>query len=184
MALAHNPKLAITNDPDWPIPTTPLPTTPRSGVLSGQTIRKLGIVSPFCERTKFEGMTYGLSAAGYDIRLGHDAFIFPDGLTLVASMESFKMPNNVLGVVHDKSSWARQGLLIQNTVIECGWHGYLTLEITLHKLSNQPLKTRKLLQGTPIAQIIFHWLDEPAEQPYNGKYQNQPNVPVAAILEP
>lgn len=179
MPLAHNPKHAITNVPDWP-----LPTSSRSGVLSGQTIRKLGIVSPFCERTKFEGMTYGLGPAGYDIRLGQDTYLFPDGLTLAVSMEEFKMPNNVMGVVHDKSTWARQGLLVQNTIIECGWRGFLTLEITLHRLSNKPLETRKLLQGTPIAQIIFHWLDEPAEQPYSGKYMDQPNVPVAAIVEP
>jgi dCTP deaminase len=28
-----------------------------------------------------------------------------------------------MGIVHDKSTWARRGLVVQNTVIEPGWHG-------------------------------------------------------------
>jgi deoxycytidine triphosphate deaminase len=35
----------------------------------------------------------------------------------------------------------------------------------------------------PIGQGLFHQLDEPTILPYNGKYQNQPNNPVNAILE-
>ena len=35
-------------------------------VLSAQTIRKRGIVTPFCERSVAHGMSYGLSIAGYD----------------------------------------------------------------------------------------------------------------------
>ena len=34
-----------------------------------------------------------------------------------------------MGIVHDKSTWARRGLVVQNTVIEPGWHGYLTIEV-------------------------------------------------------
>ena len=38
-------------------------------VLSGQTIRRLGIVTPFAERTSDGGVTYGLGPAGYDLRI-------------------------------------------------------------------------------------------------------------------
>ena len=34
-------------------------------ILSGQSIRKRCIFTPFCERTRQNGMSYGLSAAGY-----------------------------------------------------------------------------------------------------------------------
>lgn len=85
------------------------------------------------------------------------------------------MPTDVIGVVHDKSSWARRGLAVQNTVIEPGWRGFLTLELTNHG-------TRKLHipKGCPIAQIVFHRLDEPAARPYDGRYQDQPPGPQPA----
>ncbi len=88
------------------------------------------------------------------------------------------MPNSVMGIVHDKSSWARHGVAVQNTVIEPGWRGYLTLELTNHSQ-----QTRTIKPGDPIAQIVFHWLDEPTKQPYEGKYQDQAAGPQEAIAE-
>lgn len=147
-------------------------------ILSAQTIRKLGIISPFSERTKSNGMTYGLSAAGYDVRIAQTKEILAGTFTLASTIEYFTMPNNVLGMVKDKSTWARQGIVVQNTVIEPGWRGYLTLEI-----SNHSDKHRIILRDSPIAQIVFQFLDEPTEQPYDGKYQNQADHPVEAIHE-
>ena len=37
---------------------------------------------------------------------------------LASAIEEFDVPNNLLGIVHDKSSWARKGLSVFNTVIE------------------------------------------------------------------
>ena len=82
-----------------------------------------------------------------------------------------------MGRVHDKSTWARQGLSVQNTVIEPGWRGYLTIEIALH-LDDILIVS----EGTAIAQIIFEFLNEETDQPYEGKYQNQPAIPVKGIL--
>lgn len=68
------------------------------------------------------------------------------------------------------------GILVQNTFIDPGWRGYLTLEISYHPLEERgstATKTYYLNKGTPIAQIVFHVLDEPTEQPYDGVYQNQ-----------
>jgi dCTP deaminase len=147
-------------------------------ILSAQTLRKLQPVSPFVERTIFNGMSYGLSSAGYDIRIAQTVQIEDKGFTLASSMERFQMPGGVLGIVHDKSSWARQGISVQNTVIEPGWEGYLTLE-----LNNNSDDVIEIFSGSPIAQIIFHFLDQPTETPYQGKYQNQKNEPVGAIYE-
>lgn len=138
-------------------------------ILSAQTIRRIQPIRPFHERTKEFGMTYGLSAAGYDIRIAQSIKIEPKDFVLASSIEEFDMPNNVLAYVKDKSTWARQGLAVQNTVIEPGWKGFLTLELSNHN----PDKILEIEIGMPIAQIVFHFLDEPTEQPYDGKYQNQ-----------
>lgn len=146
-------------------------------VLSAQTIRLAEIISPFCNRTQHEGTgcSYGLSAAGYDIRLDEPITIRSGKFVLASSLEKFDMPNNVLAVVHDKSTWARRGIFVQNTVIEPGWRGWLTLEIS--NLSGTDLR---IVGGSPIAQIVFHMLDQPTDQPYpeTGKYQDQQRGPV------
>lgn len=93
--------------------------------------------------------------------------------TLASAIEEFDMPNGLLGIVHDKSSWARKGLSVFNTVIEPGWKGFLTLELVFH--GNEPVIIQ---HGSGIAQVIFHQLENPAT--YKGKYNHQPNHPVRA----
>lgn len=149
--------------------------------ISAQTIRKMGIITPFNERTVFGGMSYGLSICGYDIRIAQ-SLIMNGGehmrFRLASTIEHFSMPNNVMGRVCDKSTWARRGLAVQNTIIEPGWRGYLTLELS----ANSP-SFLNIEKGMPIAQVTFEFLDEPAEKVYSGKYQDQENRPVEAKLE-
>lgn len=147
-------------------------------ILPAQEIRKLKPVEPFEERTKHNGQTYGLGPAGYDIRVAEDLTIWPGGFMLASSMERFSMPNHVLGIVHDKSTWARRGIAVQNTVIEPGWRGFLTLELTNHSRSVVIMS-----RGDPIAQIIFHALTAPTELSYSGKYQDQAAGPQPARYE-
>jgi len=161
-------------------------------ILSAQTIRlrcrtieKMEpMISPFHERTRQDGMTFGLSPAGYDVRVEFDdkereyshRVLSPGKFMLASTIERFVMPIDVLASVADKFSWARRGLAVQNTIIEPGWSGWLTLELTNH--GEQDIRIER---GMPIAQIIFHELDRPTEQPYSGKYQDQKRGPVAAI---
>lgn len=147
-------------------------------VLSAQTLRALRIIDPFCERTRLHGLTFGLSACGYDVRIAENISLVPGGFRLASTMERFDMPLDVMGIVHDKSTLARRGICVQNTVIEPGWRGHLTLEITNHFGLHQAIA-----EGTPIAQIIFHRLDAPTAQPYEGKYQDQAPGPQQAIIE-
>jgi dCTP deaminase len=137
------------------------------------------------EKTIHEGsgMSFGLSYAGYDIRIKQDVSISKGGFALASTVEKFTMPNDVVGIVHDKSSLARKGLSVFNTVIEPGWEGYLTLELVNHGYEMVGKRFElQLFAGQPIAQIIFHRLDHPADG-YKGKYQNQPDKPVEAIFE-
>ena len=139
---------------------------------------KAPMIQPFSKRTKHSGMTFGLSACGYDIRLAEGRMMYPSSFRLGVSMEQFTMPENVMGLVKDKSSLARRGISVYNTVIEPGWRGFLTLEIV-----NHDAKKVFIPSGAPIAQIIFQWLDMPTTQPYDGKYQDQLQKPQEAISE-
>jgi dUTPase len=80
-----------------------------------------------------------------------------------------------MGIVHHKSTWARRGLVVQNTVIEPGWHGYLTIELTNHGPGALSLQW-----GMPIAQIVFHRLEAVTEQPY-GQQIPEPAIRAAII---
>jgi dCTP deaminase len=146
-------------------------------ILSGHTIRRLGIITPHVDRTVINGMSYGQSLAGYDIRAREHLWVGPKGFQLLSSVEYFNLPKDILGVVHDKSSWARKGLSVQNTVLEPGWKGFLTLEVNSHVDY-----TLNSFEGSPIAQVVFHRVDEYTDG-YRGKYQDQPNRPVEAISE-
>jgi dCTP deaminase len=153
-------------------------------ILPGQTIRRMccqtpPLLSPFVERGTANGKSYGLSVAGYDIRIRQDVFLRPGDFALASTVEKFHMPDDVLGLVKDKSSWARSGLSVFNTVIEPGWSGFLTLELVNHSPNNL-----RIAAGDPIAQVLFQELLEPAERPYAGKYQDQEDAPVAARHEP
>lgn len=154
-------------------------------ILSGQTIRREGIFKDHQPRTRHNGMTFGESFAGYDIRLDKAQgmtdtgfVVIPSGRFLLGSaMERFTMPNDVVGVAHDKSTWARRGIMLFNTVIEPGWEGYLTLEIR-----NVGPAVLTMQHGDPIAQVVFHYTDEQTSG-YEGKYQDQPDHPVRAIVD-
>jgi dCTP deaminase len=148
-------------------------------ILSAQNIRKRkGLITPFYERTILHGFTFGLSPGGYDIRIDKGVYVEPGRYELASSIEYFNMSLDLQANVADKSTWARKGLCVQNTIIEPGWRGYLTLELTNHSK-----KTIDVPAGCPIAQIVFMLLDEPTEQPYEGKYQDQEAKPVSPILE-
>lgn len=136
------------------------------------------VLEPWAERGTQSGMSFGLSCAGYDIRCKQGLIIAPGDFMLASTLEHFWMPADVLGRVADKSTWARRGLAVQNTVIEPGWRGYLTLEITNHSK-----ETLVVQQGDPIAQILFERLESPPERPYTGKYQDQEDRPVEALSE-
>lgn len=161
-------------------------------VINGSVLlQKEPIKDMVMNKVKFAGASYGLGEAGYDITLAQDITFFgsPDdcyqvddkpvkvGRFVIASaIEEFQMPNDLVGIVHDKSTWARKGLSVFNTVIEPGWRGFLTLELVYHGSGHLHLP-----KGVGIAQVIFHSTAMQAQ--YSGKYQDQPNEPVQAKHE-
>ena len=168
------------------------------GVISGTTLAmtlvrkdedsaKRQVLEPFEPRTRVEvsmgdrqlSLSYGLSMAGYDVRLDQDILLGPstshESFALASTLEHFCMPPDMLAIVHDKSTWARLGLSVFNTVIEPGWRGWLTME-----LSNRGPHTLRLRKGWPIAQVVFHRVEGSVEQYGSSKYQDQERGPVEA----
>ena len=142
-------------------------------------VRHEPMIFPFRERAVTGGKSHGLSCCGYDVRIAETVTLWPKCNRLASTVERFVIPTNVMARVHDKSSWARRFVHVHNTVIEPGWRGYLTLE-----LANASWRPLTILAGTPIAQLVFEYLDFHTEQPYRGKYQNQRSGPVPAVDEP
>ena len=138
------------------------------------------------------GTSFGLGEAGLDIRIKQTIRFMKtygglavevDGLVterklgrfiLASAIEQFQMPDDLVAIVHDKSTWARRGLQVFNTVVEPGWNGFLTLELAYWGEDELTIPA-----GSGIAQVIFHKCSQPAH--YTGKYQDQADEPVKAI---
>lgn len=156
------------------------------------------IKNMLAHKVREHGVSHGLAEVGYDIRIKQEIRFYPhmsgtnhghiyvyeaDGsythsvgrFTLASAIEEFDMPDDLVGIVHDKSTWARKGLAVFNTVIEPKWRGFLTLELVYH--GNDELI---IPAGAGIAQVIFHKTAVPRS--YEGKYQNQADQPVAGIF--
>lgn len=145
-------------------------------IVNGYSLLGVEPLKPMLDsKQRLHGVSHGLSEAGYDIRIAQDVWLHPlRRFALASSFEYFDMPDTMLGIVHDKSTNIRRGLMVGNSVAEPGWRGFLTLELFYFGL-----KPIKIKSGTGIAQIIFHELCERANYG-SGKYQDQPNMPVAA----
>lgn len=156
------------------------------------------LISPFCDKKVVgkTGISVGLSSFGYDASLGNEwadstgssktikvgnppeyykrtqpAFrLRPGGFVLAHTEEYFKLPATVTGLVKDKSTYARLGIAVQNTVLEAGWEGQITLEI-----SNHGPFVIELRAGEGIVQVIFI-TGEVCRETYVGKYQRQKGV--------
>ena len=179
------------------------------------------IIFPFVgEKTReldngTKALSYGLSHAGYDLRLSPKGFMVinnskpvealdvksfnkelmyeaspieengstffvlpPFSYALGVSVELLTMPSNIMGITDGKSTYARQGTIINVTPIEPGWSGHLTICIV-----NPLAFPVRIYANEGIVQVMFVRLSENSAQDYgNGKYQNQgANVTFAAI---
>lgn len=159
-------------------------------IVNGKALLELApIKGMLTEKHKAHGVSHGLSEAGYDIRIKQriefmrgmvrviddsGTTVKPGRFTLASAIDEFQMPDCLVGVVHDKSTWARRGLSVFNTVLEPKWFGHLTLELVYHGSSDLVIPA-----GAGIAQVLFHRIEHPAI--YDGRYQGQPDRPVEAI---
>ena len=156
------------------------------------------IVDMVDHKVQADPTSWGLTECGYDIRIKQGihflaptlsmpavVYILNDGVAvartggrfvLASSIEEFRMPNNLMGRILNKSSWARRGVDASLTTnIEPGWNGFLTIELTFNGEQDVHIPA-----GSGILQVIFEEILEPTT--YVGRYQNQADKPVEAQL--
>lgn len=117
----------------------------------------------------------GMDDVAFDEVLPGDdgsVLIPPNSFALARSVERFKIPRDVLGVVLGKSTYARCGLIVNCTPLEPEWEGWLTIEI-----SNTTPLPAKVYTNEGIAQVLFFKSSAGCSRSYadkRGKYQDQP----------
>ena len=171
--------------------------------------REKEMIAPFVkEQIKKSNISFGLSSFGYDIRLSEEFKLFnpsqdlivdpkmmkedtfrqlktdvctipANSFVLAKSLEYFKIPDNVLGIVVGKSTYARCGILINVTPLEPGWEGFLTISIS----NTTPCPVR-IYAKEGIAQILFFESQQVCQTSYRdkkGKYQGQKEITISKI---
>ncbi|MCC6033671.1 MAG: dCTP deaminase [Desulfurococcaceae archaeon] len=106
----------------------------------------------------------------YEVLKSDEFVIYPNERVLLTTLEYVKLPNDIMGFVELRSSFARLGLTIPPTIIDAGFEGNVTLEV--HG-STFPIK---LYKGQRFAHVIFSKTLNPVLRPYQGKYQGQRGV--------
>ena len=112
-----------------------------------------------------------LNAAGIDLRIDRDIEINPHHQALVASIERVELSNNIVGILHLRSSLAREGLFASLALVDPGFRGQLTVS-----LYNSSERQVHLERGERFIQLSLLRLNKPARQAYNGRYQDSRGV--------
>lgn len=97
----------------------------------------------------------------------------PGDFALVATLESFNVPNGYAMDLRLKSSTARRGFDHSLAFwADPGYKGVLTMELR----NVLQFNSLKIVPGERFAQVIVHKLTGLSAKPYNGKYQNATEV--------
>ncbi|MDR2416974.1 MAG: dCTP deaminase [Holosporales bacterium] len=169
-----------------------------------------GMITPFVEAQKGEGfLSYGVSSYGYDARVADEFKIFtnidstvvdpkhffpgvfidkktdvciipPNSFALARTVESFKIPRDVLVICVGKSTYARCGIIVNVTPLEPEWEGCVTLEF-----SNTTPLPAKIYANEGACQFIFFKAERTCTVSYKdrkGKYMHQEGITLPKIL--
>ena len=164
---------------------------------------KKDLIQPFSKNQVRNGISFGTSSYGYDISLSDEFKIFkpegikeidpkrdnsgffddikadsvlipPNSYILAKSKEYFKIPRNIITVCFGKSTYARNGILVNVTPFEPEWEGFATISIS----NTTPVPVR-IYANEGIAQLIFLEASNICKISYKdkkGKYQAQKDI--------
>ena len=122
---------------------------------------------------------------GYDLRAAtlrvggtdvESCMIPPSRHFLVATLEYLKLPEDVMGQIWVRSSYARRGVLGSFGAVDAGYHGTLTLSFY-----HSGQEEFKISRGDRIAQIVFHRMESIPEKSYSkrsGNYQGSRGITI------
>lgn len=114
-----------------------------------------------------------------------DPFIIqPQDFVLAETIETFCLPDDLLGRLEGRSSLGRLGIVVHSTasIFDPGWRGKAVLELGNH--GRMPVA---LYPGIRICSMTFEQLSSPAETPYtkkdSAKYIDQSGPVASKIFE-
>ncbi|MCL5430340.1 MAG: dCTP deaminase [Candidatus Marsarchaeota archaeon] len=107
-----------------------------------------------------------------------EIIIGPKEQMLMSTYEYMKMPDDLMGFVEIRSSWARHGLSMPPTIIDAGFEGNVTLEV----INNSPYKI-KLRPMQRFAHIIFSKTSSTVSATYSGAYNGQRGVKLPKVIK-
>ncbi len=92
--------------------------------------------------------------------------IHPGEFLLGSTLESLKVPSDLVARVEGRSSYGRLGIIVHATAgyIDPGFEGDITLE--MQNLGNAPVK---LYPEDRVCQVVFETMTSEAENPYGEK---------------
>lgn len=139
-----------------------------------------------------------LTPNGYDMTIG--SMTFDRRFIYIETAEEFSIPNDVVGTIFLRSTFARMGLVGTFGAVDAGYKGKLSLTLLnsdgllscnyisrvskTHGATGATVETTTkegyckkgdmvLQKGTRIAQILFSKMSKETSAPYNGKYQKK-----------
>ena len=100
------------------------------------------------------------------IKDGEPFILQPGDFVLATTMESIKLPNDLVGRLEGRSSLGRLGTVVHSTasIFDQGWHGKVVME--LGNMGRMPVA---LYPGMRICSMTFEELSSPALVPYSQK---------------
>ena len=111
---------------------------------------------------------------------GRDHIVIPpNSFALGETIETIKVPRDVLAICVGKSTYARCGIIVNVTPLEPEWRGKVTMEI-----SNTTPLPAKIYSNEGIAQVIFIKADRVCAVSYadkGGKYQDQAGLTLPMV---
>ncbi len=112
-----------------------------------------------------------LNPAGVDLRIDRDLTLEPGKQTLAASIERVELSRQFLGLLHIRSSLAREGVIASLALVDPGFRGQLT--VSLYNAGDRQVKLRK---GERFIQLSILRLDRAPIHAYSGRYQDSRGV--------
>jgi len=93
----------------------------------------------------------------------------PCEVVLIHTLEYIELPNDIVGLINLRSSYARIGLSLPPTIVDAGFKGELTLQI---RGGSYPIK---LTVGERMIHLILVKASSPTME-YSGKYIGQRGI--------
>ncbi len=112
-----------------------------------------------------------INPAGIDLRIDRDLTLQPHQQALAATVERVELSSTLSGILHIRSSLAREGLIASLALVDPGFRGQLT--VSLYNAGARPVK---LKQKERFIQLSILRLTAPANKSYSGKYQDSRGI--------